>query len=147
LTVRGWQLAGAFVHFFAPAGNTAPPAPVARPKHLFAAFADPATDDGSKHPRQTIEPLSAYLHTDIDDSRGKDEIEELVAGGQAIMAYGSRELPELCRQSIEYARAWTERGLPGHLLPVDSADHFTILDSLARAEGALTRALLALLGR
>ena len=62
------------------------------------------------------------------------------------MAYGSRELPELCRQSIEYARAWTERGLPGRLLPVD-ADHFTILDALARPEGVVTRALLAMLGR
>jgi hypothetical protein len=46
-----------------------------------------------------------------------------------VVAYGTRELPELCRQSIEYARAWTERGLPGRLLPVDGADHFTILDA------------------
>jgi len=60
---------------------------------------------------------------------------------------GARELPELRRQSIEYARAWTERGLPGRLLPVDGADHFTILDALARPEGVLTRALLAMLGR
>ena len=44
-------------------------------------------------------------------------------------------------------RAWTERGLPGRLLPVDAADHFTILDALARPEGVLTRALLAMLGR
>ena len=29
------------------------------------------------------------------------------------------------------AQAWVERGLPGHLLPVDGANHFTILDSLA----------------
>ena len=57
------------------------------------------------------------------------------------------ELPELCRQSIEYVRAWTERGLPGRLLPVDGADHFTILDALARPEGVLARALLAMLGR
>jgi arylformamidase len=55
-------------------------------------------------------------------------------------------LPELCRQSIEYARAWTERGLPGRLLPVEGADHFTILDALARPEGVLTRTLLAMLG-
>ena len=67
--------------------------------------------------------------------------------GELVVAYGTHELPELCRQSIEYARAWTEQGFPGRLLPVDRADHFTILDSLARAEGALTRALLAVLGR
>ena len=67
--------------------------------------------------------------------------------GELIVAYGTRELPELCRQSIEYARAWTERGLPGRLLPVDGADHFAILDALARPESVLTRALLAMLGR
>jgi hypothetical protein len=67
--------------------------------------------------------------------------------GELVVAYGTRELPELCRQSIEYGRAWTERGLPGRLLPVDGADHFTILDALARPEGVLTRALLAMLGR
>ena len=64
-----------------------------------------------------------------------------------VVAYGTRELPELCRQSIEYGRRWTERDLPGRLLPVDGADHFTILDALARPEGVLSRTLLAMLGR
>ena len=45
------------------------------------------------------------------------------------------------------AGSWTERGLSGRLMPVDGADHFTILDALARPEGALTRAFLAMLGR
>jgi arylformamidase len=67
--------------------------------------------------------------------------------GELIVAYGTNELPELCRQSVEYAQAWTERGLPGHLLPVDGADHFTILDALADPQGALTQALLDMVGR
>jgi len=50
--------------------------------------------------------------------------------GELVVAYGAGELPELCRQSIEYARAWAERGLLGRLPPVDGADHFTILDAL-----------------
>jgi acetyl esterase/lipase len=58
-----------------------------------------------------------------------------------VVAYGTAELPELCRQSIDYAKAWTERGLPGRLLPVAGADHFSILESLSEADGALTRAL------
>ena len=66
--------------------------------------------------------------------------------GELVVAYGTRELPELCRQSIAYARVWTERGLPGRLLPVD-ADHFTILHALVRPEAVLTQALLAMLGR
>src|SRR5262249_57336913 len=51
-----------------------------------------------------------------------------------------RELPELFRQSIVYARAWTERDLPGRLLPVDRADHFTILGAPSRSEGVLRQA-------
>src|SRR5215468_7037386 len=45
-----------------------------------------------------------------------------------VVTYGTAELPELCRQSIDYAAAWTKRGLPGRLLPVEGADHFTILE-------------------
>jgi arylformamidase len=63
-----------------------------------------------------------------------------------VVAYGTNELPELCRQSITYARAWSERGLPGRLLPVDGADHFTILEALADPRGVLTSALLAMIG-
>jgi arylformamidase len=66
--------------------------------------------------------------------------------GELIVAYGTRELPELCRQSIDYAQAWVERGLAGHLLPIDGADHFTVLETLARPDGELARALLAMVG-
>jgi arylformamidase len=65
--------------------------------------------------------------------------------GELVVAYGTRELPELCRQSIDYAQAWTKRGLAGHLLPIDGADHFTILDALADPRGALTLALLEMI--
>jgi arylformamidase len=51
-------------------------------------------------------------------------------------------LPELRRQSVDYAQAWVERGLPGCLLPIDGADHFTILETLARPDGELMQALL-----
>jgi arylformamidase len=64
--------------------------------------------------------------------------------GELVVAYGTAELPELCRQSIEYAQAWVERGLAGHLLPIDGANHFTILETLSHPDGALTQALLNL---
>ena len=66
--------------------------------------------------------------------------------GELVIAYGTRELPELRRQSIDYAQAWAQRGLPGRLLPVDGADHFTILEALADPQGSLTRALLDMIG-
>jgi acetyl esterase/lipase len=62
--------------------------------------------------------------------------------GPLVVAYGTKELPELCRQSVDYAQAWVERGLPGHLLPVDGTDHFTVLEALADRNGLLTSALL-----
>ena len=61
--------------------------------------------------------------------------------GRLVVAYGTAELPELCRQSVEYARLWAEAGLPGEVLPVDGADHFTVLDTLADPNGTLAAAL------
>ena len=45
------------------------------------------------------------------------------------------------RQSIDYARAWRERGLPVRLLPVEGADHFTVLEGLAAPDGELMKVL------
>ena len=64
--------------------------------------------------------------------------------GPLIVTYGTAELPELCRQSIDYAQAWAGRGLPGHLLAIQGADHFTILETLAQPDGELMQALLTL---
>ena len=92
--------------------------------------------------------LNEKLALDTAEAERNSPVRHLPStAGELAVAYGTRELPELRRQSIEYARAWTGRGLPGRLLPVDGADHFTILDALARPEGVLTRALLAMLGR
>jgi len=92
--------------------------------------------------------LNEKLGLDAAEAERNSPVRDVPANaGELVVAYGTRELPELCRQSIEYAQAWTKRGLPGRLLPVDGADHFTILDALARPEGVLTQALLSMLGR
>lgn len=62
----------------------------------------------------------------------------------AAIAVGAGELPELVRQSAEYAQALREAGLPARYLPLAGHDHFTVLDELARPRGALCEALLAL---
>ena len=59
------------------------------------------------------------------------------------IAYGAKELPELCRQSEAYASKVKQAKLlrlPGH-------DHFTILEELASPDGALTRELCTLVDR
>jgi arylformamidase len=66
--------------------------------------------------------------------------------GELVVAYGTNELPELCRQSIDYAQAWVDRSLSGRLLPVDGANHFTILETLAYPQGVLAQALIDMIG-
>lgn len=55
-----------------------------------------------------------------------------------LLAYGGDELPELRRQSEAYAEACKQAGLPGRLARVPAHNHFTILEELARPDGALT---------
>jgi len=54
---------------------------------------------------------------------------------------GAAELPELKRQSEEYASVARGRGLPVTLMILPGHHHFSILDELARPDGALTDAL------
>lgn len=63
------------------------------------------------------------------------------AAAPLIVSVGLAELPELIRQSDEYAAAWRRRGLPGRYLPVPQRDHFSILEELARPGGVLLQAL------
>jgi len=58
-----------------------------------------------------------------------------------VVAVGLDELPELIRQSDEYARAWQGRGLSGRYLPLMHHEHFSILEELAQPGGALLAAL------
>ena len=64
-----------------------------------------------------------------------------------VVTVGLGELPELIRQSEEYAAAWQRQGLPGRYLPLPGHDHFSILEELARPGGAILEALTALASR
>jgi len=89
--------------------------------------------------------LNDKLRLDADESRRNSPLLHLPAKApRLIIAYGGSELPELRRQSVDYAEAWLGSGLPGRLLPVDGANHFSILESLADPKGLLTRALVAM---
>ena len=58
-----------------------------------------------------------------------------------VVTVGLGELPELIRQSEEFAAAWQRRGLPGAYRPVTRHNHFSILEELARPDGAILTAL------
>ena len=61
------------------------------------------------------------------------------------IAYGAAELPELRRQSRVFHRERAEAQAPGPLIPIPGADHFRVLESLWKPDGALTRAAAELL--
>ena len=63
-----------------------------------------------------------------------------------VVTVGLGELPELIRQSEEFATARQHRGLPGQYLPLADHDHFSILDELARPDGQLVTAMKTLAG-
>ena len=58
-----------------------------------------------------------------------------------VVAVGGEELPELRRQSSEYAEALEARGLRVGYLSLAGRDHFSVLDELAAPEGGLCEAL------
>jgi arylformamidase len=61
------------------------------------------------------------------------------------MFVGGGELPELVRQSAEYAEAAHARGLPVTLDVMAGHNHFTILDEVSRPDGKITRALVEMI--
>ncbi len=98
--------------------------------------------------------LAPIRRTTLDDALLRLTADEVAAlspirhlphrAGPLTVAYGAGELPELCRQSHVYQAAWAGTGLPGDLLPLAGDDHFTVLDQMARPDGALTEAALRL---
>lgn len=61
------------------------------------------------------------------------------------IVFGASELPELQRQSRDYAKARGEAGLPTRLLALATQDHFSILEELYKPDGKLTSALFRLM--
>ncbi|MBC9881700.1 alpha/beta hydrolase [Bradyrhizobium sp. INPA01-394B] len=61
------------------------------------------------------------------------------------IAYGSSELPALVCDSIDLHDKRLAAGAPGKLIPIEGADHFTILEALRRPDGILVEAARRLL--
>ena len=62
-----------------------------------------------------------------------------------IVTYGTAELPELQRQSEEFAAARAAAGLPGRVVPIEGCNHYTMLEELADPHGALMELVLELI--
>ena len=98
-----------------------------------------------------LEPIAlSYINDPLRLDR--DEIENysplhLLRPGIApqCLTVGGNELSELKRQSSAYTEAARRLGLPVRLRLLDGHHHFSILDELAKADGALTGELVALI--
>lgn len=83
--------------------------------------------------------LNTKLRLDADAARRLSPLLNLaVRAAPLMLACGTGELPELQRQSTAYAAAREQAGLPGRLTCLRGHNHFTILEELARSDGALT---------
>lgn len=60
------------------------------------------------------------------------------------IAYGTAEVPALVCDSLRFHALRGAAGAPGPLVPVEGADHFTILDHLRRPDGCLVETARAL---
>jgi len=56
------------------------------------------------------------------------------------IAYGAKELPALVGDSRDLHARRLAAGAPGALIPIEGADHFTVLDELRLADGRLVAA-------
>lgn len=86
--------------------------------------------------------INDKLKLDADDARRLSPLLDVPTGSvPLILACGGAELPELRRQSADYAAARLRAGLPGRLVTLADHNHFTILEELASPDGALTSLL------
>ena len=60
------------------------------------------------------------------------------------IAYGTGELPAMIASSRDYHAYRSQGHVPGDLIPIANANHFTILDELRQPNTSLTRAVIAM---
>ena len=86
--------------------------------------------------------LNEKLGLDAEQARRNSPLLNLPAqAANFIIAYGADELPELQRQSREFAAAWRAHPLPGETIEVAGCHHYAVLEQLEQPDGILANAL------
>ena len=86
--------------------------------------------------------LNEKLGLDAEQARRNSPLLNLPAqAANFIIAYGADELPELQRQSREFAAAWRAHRLPGETIEVAGCHHYAVLEQLEQPDGILANAL------
>ncbi len=116
--------------------------------HLTAMILDQADAGLAISGLYEIEPcrlnyVNEKLKLTPDEQLALSPIRHLPAASPPLaVAYGTGELPEMQRQSRDYAVARRAAKLPTQELPLAGHDHYSILEELANPDGALTRCLM-----
>lgn len=98
-----------------------------------------------------LEPLvGSYvndkLHLDAAAARRNSPLLHLPRSSKPLDLFaGSAELPEMRRQTADYARARRAAGLPTRYAELPGANHYTVLQSMADEGGAIHQAAVAML--
>ncbi|MBN9260308.1 MAG: alpha/beta hydrolase [Hyphomicrobium sp.] len=90
--------------------------------------------------------LNAALKLDVASARAANAITGRKPSPSAIMvaAVGGDESQEFIRQSLALAAAWSAAGVKAECVVVPNANHFTMLDELARPESAVLARVVSL---
>ncbi len=81
--------------------------------------------------------LNQQISMDIAEASANSPMRLQLPEVPVTVAFGATELPELVRQSKEYAAALLQTGRPARELALPGEDHFSILEQLARPDGTL----------
>ncbi len=97
-------------------------------------------------PLVDLEPISlSWLNEKLNLSPSEIDLysplRHIGKGAPMTIAVGAAELPELVRHASEYAAAATRSGEKVGYIATDDRNHFTVLEDLASASGALTNSL------
>ena len=84
--------------------------------------------------------LNLALHLTDDEIATLSPLRLPVVNKPFAIAYGTEELPALVHDAQHFHTMRRAAGALGPLIPVEGADHFTILDGLLTFKGVLTRA-------
>ncbi|OIQ80027.1 alpha/beta hydrolase fold protein [mine drainage metagenome] len=88
--------------------------------------------------------LNDALQPDAAAVQACSPLRRIGAGAPTVVAFGDAELPELQRQSRDYAAALGAAGQALRRIEVPGADHYTILAALERDDGVLLEQIVAL---
>ena len=116
-----------------------------RPALLFAWLLGLALPAVGAAPAVPVERIDAWVRQEMVRQKVPGVAVAVVQAGKPVsVIWGGAELPELQRQSRDYAAARAAAGKPVSGGPIEGEDHFTILAQLADPTSQVTGHLVAL---